>query len=194
MRSSTRRTTRSFASWSNFLGIFQIFPSTQTEQNLGHFTLATKHFTPIPTTTDGAPTAPDPDTLTDEQIAQIVAHSGELKKWLGKVEKHALDNATSGHQYPGLKLVEGRSIRRFTDADAVAKAVENTGHDPYKHTLLGLTDLTKLLGKKQFDTLLSEFIEKPEGKPTLVPVTDKRPELSVATAETVFQPIGKETA
>ena len=38
MRSSTRRTTRSFASWSNFLGIFQIFPSTQTEQNLGHFT------------------------------------------------------------------------------------------------------------------------------------------------------------
>lgn len=157
-------------------------------------TLATKHFTPIPTTTDGAPTAPDPDTLTDEQIAQIVAHSGELKKWLGKVEKHALDNATGGHQYPGLKLVEGRSIRRFTDADAVAKAVENTGHDPYKHTLLGLTDLTKLLGKKQFDTLLSEFIEKPEGKPTLVPVTDKRPELSVATAETVFQPIGKETA
>ncbi|WP_411708039.1 exonuclease domain-containing protein [Corynebacterium sp. LaCa117] len=38
IRSSTRRTTRSFASWSNFLGIFQIFPSTQTEQNLGHFT------------------------------------------------------------------------------------------------------------------------------------------------------------
>ncbi|WP_237746494.1 hypothetical protein, partial [Corynebacterium jeikeium] len=29
--------TRSFASWSNFLGMFQIFPSTQTEQNLGHF-------------------------------------------------------------------------------------------------------------------------------------------------------------
>ena len=37
MRSSTKRTTRSFASWSNFLGIFQIFSSTQTEQNLGHF-------------------------------------------------------------------------------------------------------------------------------------------------------------
>ncbi|MFR9850343.1 hypothetical protein ACL1CG_13225, partial [Corynebacterium striatum] len=37
MRSSTRRTTRSFASWSNFFGMFQIFPSTQTEQNLGHF-------------------------------------------------------------------------------------------------------------------------------------------------------------
>ncbi|ONF63763.1 hypothetical protein BXA20_12300 [Corynebacterium diphtheriae] len=45
MRSSTRRTTRSLASWSNFLGMFQIFPSTQTEQNLGHFTISllTKH-------------------------------------------------------------------------------------------------------------------------------------------------------
>ena len=41
MRSSTRRTTRSFASWSNFFGIFQIFPSTQTEQNLGHFSSRT---------------------------------------------------------------------------------------------------------------------------------------------------------
>ncbi|MDK4209930.1 hypothetical protein QPX29_11615, partial [Corynebacterium accolens] len=34
----------SFASWSNFLGMFQIFPSTQTEQNLGHFNTAELRF------------------------------------------------------------------------------------------------------------------------------------------------------
>ncbi|WP_422836990.1 DDE-type integrase/transposase/recombinase [Arcanobacterium canis] len=39
----SRRTTRSLTSWSNFLGTFQIFPSTQTEQNPGHFTI-----TPLP--------------------------------------------------------------------------------------------------------------------------------------------------
>ena len=147
-----------------------------------------QYFDIVPTD-DDVPTAPPPDTLTEEQIATIIAHSGELKKWLGKVEKYALDQANAGHKYPGLKLVEGRSIRRFTDTDAVAKAVEGAGHDPYKHTLLGLTDLTKLLGKKQFDTLLGEFIEKPEGKPTLVPVSDKRPELQTATADTVFEEI-----
>lgn len=156
--------------------------------------LATQHFTPVPTTPDGTPAAPAPDTLTDEQIATIVAHSGELKKWLGKVEKHALDKANDGYHWPGLKLVEGRSIRRFTNTDAVAKAVEQAGHDPYKHTLLGLTDLTKLLGKNQFDTLLGKFIEKPMGKPTLVPESDKRPELSTATAENVFPSIDKETS
>ena len=35
--------------------------------------------------------------------------------------------------------------------------------------------MTKLLGKKNFDSLLGSFIEKPQGKPTLVPETDKRP-------------------
>ena len=94
-----------------------------------------------------------------------------------------------------MKLVEGRSIRRFTDQEAVAQAVENAGHNPYQRKLLGLTEMTKMLGKKQFDSLLGGFIEKPAGKPTLVPVADKRPELSVATVDTVFQQLdGKEPA
>lgn len=151
--------------------------------------LQKQYFDIIPTNPAGAPEAPDPDTLTDEQIATIVAHSGELKKWLGKVEKHALDQANQGKKYDGLKLVEGRSVRRYTDTDAVAQAVQDAGHDPYQRKLLGLTEMTKMLGKKQFDSLLGGFIEKPEGKPTLVPVSDKRPELSVATADTVFQPV-----
>ena len=157
--------------------------------------LQAKYFDVIPTDTAGAPEAPDPDTLTDDQIATIVAHSGELKKWLGKVEKFALDQANQGKKYDGLKLVEGRSIRRFTDQEAVAQAVENAGHNPYQRKLLGLTEMTKMLGKKQFDSLLGGFIEKPAGKPTLVPVADKRPELSVATVDTVFQQLdGKEPA
>ncbi|WP_312099037.1 DUF2800 domain-containing protein [Corynebacterium dentalis] len=138
---------------------------------------------------DAVPAEPEPDTLTDEQISQIVAMSVQLKKWLGKVEDHALKQALNGHRYTGLKLVEGRSVRRFTDKDAVAKTVERAGHDPYKHTLLGITDLTKLLGKKQFEDTLGQYIDKPEGKPTLVPATDKRQELTTATPDSVFNQI-----
>lgn len=138
---------------------------------------------------DAVPAEPEPDTLTDEQISQIVAMSVQLKKWLGKVEDHALKQALNGHKYTGLKLVEGRSVRRFTDKDAVAKTVEEAGHDPYKHTLLGITDLTKLLGKKQFEDTLGQYIDKPEGKPTLVPATDKRQELTTATPDSVFNQI-----
>lgn len=154
--------------------------------------LAQEMLAPIPTTAEHVPAAPDPDTLTDEQIATIVTHAGELKKWLTKVEEHALAQATTGYTYPGLKLVEGRSVRRYTDEDTVARTVEAAGEDPYKpREVLGITAMTKRLGKKRFEELLGDYVHKPEGKPTLVPVSDKRPALELATPETVFEPIQK---
>ncbi len=38
----------------------------------------------------------------------------------------------------------------------------------------------KLLGKARFDELLTAYIEKPQGKPTLVPEIDKRPAMNTA--------------
>lgn len=154
--------------------------------------LAEEMFSPVPTTAEHTPAAPAPDTLTDDQVATIVEHAGELKKWLTKVESFALEQATAGHTYPGLKLVEGRSVRKYTDEDEVARAVQAAGEDPHKpREVLGITAMTKLLGKQRFEELLGDFVHKPEGKPTLVPVSDKRPALELATAETMFDPIQK---
>ena len=154
--------------------------------------LAAEMFAPVPTSAEHVPAAPDPDTLTDTQIATIVAHAGELKKWLTKVESFALEQATAGRAYPGLKLVEGRSVRKYTDEGDVASAVQAAGEDPYKpREVLGITAMTKLLGKQRFEELLGGFVHKPEGKPTLVPVADKRPALELATAETMFEPVGE---
>lgn len=159
--------------------------------------LAADMFAPVPTSAEHVPAAPDPDTLTDTQIATIVTHAGELKKWLTKVESYALAQANDGHTYPGLKLVEGRSVRKYTDEDAVTKAVEAAGEDPYKpREVLGITAMTKLLGKKRFQELLGDYVHKPEGKPALVPASDKRPALTLATPDTMFEPItpGAESA
>jgi hypothetical protein len=41
-----------------------------------------------------------------------------------------------------------------------------------------ITDLEKAIGKKRFNEICSQWIDKPQGKPTLVPESDKRPELS----------------
>ena len=156
--------------------------------------LAKQYFDVVPMA-DAQPAAPAPDTLSDAQIANIVKWSGELKKWLTAVEKHALDEANNGKHYPGLKLVEGRSVRKYTDEEAVAKKVQALGQEPYEKKLLGITAMTKLLGKKTFDTELSELLHKPEGKPTLVVESDKRQALQPKTADSFFTPLeGKEPA
>ena len=56
----------------------------------------------------------------------------------------------------------------------------NTGGIFNEHKLLGITAMQKLLGKARFEDLLSPYIEKPPGKPTLVPDSDDRPAMNTA--------------
>lgn len=116
-----------------------------------------------------------PDTLADDEISMILDRADTFIGWVNDVKAYALEQAISGKQYPGFKVVEGRSNRRYTDGDAVAAAVTEAGFDPYERKLMGVTAMTKMLGTKKFNTLLGSLIEKPKGKPTLVPESDKRP-------------------
>lgn len=121
-----------------------------------------------------------PPTLSDEEIAVILDKLDDLIGWAGDIKEYALNAALHGKYFDGWKLVEGRSNRRYTDEAAVAQIVSKTGHDPYEHKLLGITAMEKLLGKKQFAALLSNLVERPQGKPVLVPTSDKRPEMANA--------------
>lgn len=96
------------------------------------------------------------------------------------VKEYALQQAVSGTHYDGFKVVEGRSNRKYTDEDAVAEVVKNAGKDPYEKKLLGITAMTSVLGKKKFEELLGAYVYKPQGKPTLVPESDKRPVINTA--------------
>ena len=116
-----------------------------------------------------------PDTLSDDEISMILNRADTFIGWVNDVKTYALEQAISGKEFPGYKIVEGRSNRRYTNGDAVAAVVTDAGYDPFEKKLMGVTAMTKLLGKKKFDTLLSSLIEKPQGKPTLVPESDKRP-------------------
>lgn len=121
-----------------------------------------------------------PPTLSDEEIAVILDKLDDLIGWAGDIKEYALNAALHGKHFDGWKLVEGRSNRRYTDEAAVAQIVSETGRDPYEHKLLGITAMEKLLGKKQFSALLSNLVERPQGKPVLVPTSDKRPEMANA--------------
>ena len=116
-----------------------------------------------------------PANLEDEEIEVILLKADELVSWINDIKEYALKQAISGKEWNDWKLVEGRSVRKYVDDKAVAETVENAGFDPYEKKVIGITAMTKMLGKSKFEELLSGLIEKPQGKPTLVPMSDKRP-------------------
>lgn len=124
-----------------------------------------------------------PPLLEDTEIEVILSKADELVSWANDIKDYALQQAISGKEWHGWKLVEGRSNRKYTSEDAVAKAVEDAGFDPYEKKLLTLTNMQKKLSKAKFDELLSGLIEKPQGKPTLVPESDKRPAMNNAKTD-----------
>lgn len=129
-----------------------------------------------------------PPLLTDEEIEEVLSVIPDLTKWANEIMAYATDSAINhGKEWSGFKVVEGRSVRRYTDEIAVARAAVANGYkDIYRQSLITLTDMQKLMGKKQFDEILGDLIYKPPGKPTLVPNTDKRQAINVSDAKNEF--------
>lgn len=121
-----------------------------------------------------------PATLENDEVAAIITKADELAAWAADVKEYALQQALSGVTYTGFKVVEGRSNRKYTDEGAVAEAVTKAGYDPYEQKLLGITAMTTKLGKKKFEEVLGGLVYKPQGKPVLVPESDKRPPMNTA--------------
>ena len=118
-----------------------------------------------------------PPLLTDEEIEDILSRLDDLTKWANEIAAYAQDAAINhGKQWNGFKLVEGRSIRKYSDESAVVAAATAAGYrDIYKKSLIPITEMEKLMGKKTFAEVLGGLVIKPQGKPTLVPASDKRP-------------------
>ena len=122
----------------------------------------------------------DPNLLTPKEIAESVLPFIDIvKSWLTGVEEYTLQAALNGTNYPGYKIVAGRSIRKITDTEAVIQELQSNAFAEESYMkpreLRSITDLEKLVGKKRFTELCGKWIEKPQGKPTLVPESDKRP-------------------
>ena len=127
--------------------------------------------------------------LTDQEVSDILAMKDLITKWIKGVYDFAYEKALSGEkQWPGHKLVEGTSRCTITNPDAAAQTLLDNGYkeeDIFKpRELEGITNLQKVLGKKGVTEYLEAYIDKPEGKPTLVPDSDKRP--AINTVETMM--------
>lgn len=124
--------------------------------------------------------------LNNEELAKILPQLDTIANWVEAVREHAQGLALSGQRLPGYKLVEGRSKRIITDTAKAAALLTEAGYasaDFLKpQELLGMTALEKLVGRKKLAEVLEGVIERPRGKPTLVPDTDKRDEYDRSAA------------
>lgn len=123
------------------------------------------------------------DALTPEQISSALEKGKNLTAWYESLQKVALEKLLNGTKIPGYKVVEGRSSRVWSDQDKALETLEANGVDHaiiYDSVPKTLSQLEKLLGKAKFAELVGNFVLKPQGKPTLVPETDKRNEFNSA--------------
>lgn len=127
----------------------------------------------------------DPALMTPAEIGEALGQIDSLIKLANDLKEYAFIQAERhGVEFPGWKLVEGRSNRVITDEAAVATLLELEGFEDDQifkpREMRGITDLENLLGKKQFKTLFANYLVKPSGKPTLVSESDPRPAYSSA--------------
>lgn len=127
----------------------------------------------------------DPKLISAEELARdVLPILPTVKTWLAGVEDYALAQALSGVTLPGYKVVEGRSIRKIIDPINAERALISAGYDLDEvrkpAELRSITELEKLAGKKQFAELCGAYIDKPAGKPTLAPESDKRQAINPA--------------
>ncbi len=135
-----------------------------------------------------------PPLLTDSEIEEVLSKLSDLTKWANEIITYATDAAVNhGKEWHGFKVVEGRSVRKYKDEEAVAEAVKANGYkDIYRQSLITLTEMQKLMGKKKFEEILGGLIHKPPGKPTLVPLSDKRPAMNISNVKNEFNEITEE--
>ena len=115
--------------------------------------------------------------LSDHEIGEILERASRLKNWVSEVEEYVLSELLSGKSVEGWKAVEGRSNRKITDIDAAFEVLKKEGYDEallYERKPITLTELEKLVTKKKLEELIGSMIDKPRGKPTLAPESDKR--------------------
>ena len=135
----------------------------------------------------------DPNFLTDEEISDILVRAPRFIEWVNSITEYAQQKALNeGVTWPGFKLVEGVSRRKWLDEDKVVEAIltrmpEISEDQIFDMKLKTITQIEKVVGKKRAQELLSDVIVKPQGKPTLVSIDDKRPALGIEDAVNDFK-------
>jgi hypothetical protein len=120
----------------------------------------------------------DPPLLIDDEITEVLTKVGPLVSWAESVKEYVTAEMKKGKDWPGWKLVEGKSNRKFVDEPKVIETLRGHGYKDetiFDTSLRSVAQMEKALGKSDFGAFLNTYVKKPYGKPTLATAEDKRP-------------------
>lgn len=141
-----------------------------------------------------------PSALTMEQRVIVLKNVELIRAFLKAIEAHSLEVALEGTKIPGFKVVEGTGgQRKFTSEDDAAKKMKGMKIPVGDYTvkkMLGPAPVEKMLKKRVKEKKISEvqmknvmaLVKKPPGKRTLVPESDKRPNL-IESPDEMFEDV-----
>ena len=119
-----------------------------------------------------------PPLITNAEVGNYLLQGEDVAKWLSDLKDYALKECLAGNEIPGWKAVEGRGQRDWTDMDAAFEKLTKSGLTEevmlWEKKPLTLAQVEKLVGKKDFQDAVGEFVTKKAGKPALVKQSDKR--------------------
>ena len=126
------------------------------------------------------------NSLTPDEVAGLLPHLGLIKSWCEKMTSKAQSLASEGHVIEGYKLVRAKTNRRWSDDKQALQLMQKLTNEPvYTAKTISPTQALKILGDENEE--LNQLITKPEGKPTLVPESDKRSAISVVEGFDVIE-------
>jgi len=115
--------------------------------------------------------------LSVEQISKLLPEIPLIKSWCEKVTQHASILAQQGTEIEGYKVVESKTNRRWADESEAMRVMQKLTNEPvFSAKVISPTQAIAMLGAKCDE--VNALIVKPTGKPTLVPVSDKRQAIS----------------
>lgn len=124
-----------------------------------------------------------PTELSAAQLGAVLSNRALITGWMEAVAKLVTHRMTSGGTFPGWKLVEGRSLRQWSDeSEAERLLVAELGEKAYERKLISPAKAEKAMGKKRA-AILADVVVKPLGSPTLAPESDPRPPFGAVTAD-----------
>lgn len=127
-------------------------------------------------------TPPRPDELTPDEVADVLLWAPVLTSWLARVRGHASDLLDKGHDVPGFKLVERRSVRAWAEGvelNALAGRLGLPADGLVDRKPVTVAEAERRaenagLAPTEISQALDGLVTKDSSGTTIVPVSDRR--------------------